>query len=171
VRLGPWIEGGAERQDSVRQGLAALAKDREGPPDWVLVHDGARPLCSRALLQRVLAALEHHSAVVPAVHPIDTVRGSEAAPSGPQFERSAGVQPRDTLRLSQTPQAFHWHTLHDAHAAGEGLAATDDAQLVERTGGQVMLVPGERRNFKVTLPDDLALAEWALQHPEWGLSS
>jgi 2-C-methyl-D-erythritol 4-phosphate cytidylyltransferase len=170
-RLGPWIEGGTERQDSVRLGLAGLAGDPAGVPDWVLVHDGARPLCTAALIQRVLAALEHHPAVVPVLPVFDTVRHARASTGVHPADQSAGVVDRAELRLCQTPQGFHWDTLWQAHtrAAADGFTGTDDGQLVERLGGKVALVPGERRNLKVTLPDDLALAEWAWAHPAWGM--
>lgn len=169
-RLGPWIEGGTARQDSVRLGLAGLAGDPAGAPDWVLVHDGARPLCTKGLILRVLAALEHHSAVVPVVPVYDTVRQASASNGILTTEGSAGVVDRAGLRLCQTPQGFHWDALWQAHAgaATDGFTGTDDGQLVERLGGQVALVPGEHRNVKVTLPDDLALAEWAWAHPAWG---
>jgi len=163
-RLGAWILGGAERQDSVRLGLAALPADAEGCPDRVLVHDGARPLVSADLIRRVLAALDTATAAVPVVPIFDTVR--TAGGSG----RSGGVVDRTGLRLAQTPQGFHWDVLWEAHqqAQGRSDAATDDAQLVERLGRPVVLVPGERRNLKVTVPEDLDWAEWVLRHPKWG---
>jgi 2-C-methyl-D-erythritol 4-phosphate cytidylyltransferase len=159
-----WIEGGTERQDSVRLGLEALAADTSGAPDWVLVHDGARPLCSPSLIQRVLDALRIHAAVVPVVPVFDTVR--KTGPTG----QSEGVLDRSGLRLCQTPQGFHWNTLWQAHlrAQADGFVGTDDGQLVERLGQEVALVAGERRNLKVTLPDDVALAEWVRTHPDWG---
>ena len=163
-RLGAWIEGGSERQNSVRLGLEALAADPSGPPDWVLVHDGARPLVSGTLIQRVLDGLRIYSAVVPAVPVFDTVRKS-----GP-MQQSEGVLDRSGLRLCQTPQGFHWSTIWQAHlrAQADGFMGTDDGQLVERLGQPVALVAGERRNLKVTLAGDVALAEWAQAHPDWG---
>jgi 2-C-methyl-D-erythritol 4-phosphate cytidylyltransferase len=163
-RLGAWIPGGAERQDSVRLGLEALPADAEGRPDWVLVHDGARPLCSPGLIRRVLRALDTATAAVPVVPIFDTVR---TAGSG---GRSGGVVDRKGLRLAQTPQGFHWDVLRKAHQAAQeqGAVATDDGELVERMGEPVVLVPGERRNMKVTLPEDLDLAEWVVGHPNWG---
>ena len=164
-RLGPWVAGGFERQDSVRLGLKALAAEPEGPPQWVLVHDGARPLCSPDLVQRVLRALQTHTAVVPVLPVIDTVRMA-------QGEHSQGVLERANLRLSQTPQGFHWSALWRAHmkAEADGFLGTDDGQLVERLGERVALVPGERRNLKVTLAEDLAMAEWVLKNPGWGVT-
>ena len=163
TKLGPPIVGGAERQDSVRNGLEALAG--KGTPDWVLVHDGARPLCSPLLVQRVLDALSTHGAVVPVLPVYETVRSAAGN------RESGGVIDRTALRLTQTPQGFHWDTLNEAHSRGfrEGIRATDDAQLVESTGEPVTLVPGERRNLKITLAEDLELAEWIAAHPDWGV--
>jgi 2-C-methyl-D-erythritol 4-phosphate cytidylyltransferase len=156
-KVDPLVEGGAERQESVRNGLRALEQD---PPDWVLVHDGARPFCSPALLGRVVEALEKNRAVVPSLPIFDTVRrmggdGSEVV------ERSA-------LFRSQTPQGFHWELLRDAYrrARASGLHGTDDAQMVEAIGEAVCFVPGDERNFKITTEQDLRVAEWMLTHQE-----
>lgn len=178
-RLGPWIVGGPERQDSVRLGLAALQAEPDGPPDRVLVHDGARPLCSPGLIRRILDSLESEAAAVPVLPIFDTVRsiaGHGTADYGTAGHgtaghgRSAGVMDRTGLCLTQTPQGFHWHLLWEAHqkAAAEGAVASDDGQLVERLGRALALVPGERRNLKITLPEDLELAEWVHRHPAWG---
>jgi 2-C-methyl-D-erythritol 4-phosphate cytidylyltransferase len=162
--LGAWVVGGAERQDSVRLGLEALAAAQGGPPDRVLVHDGARPLCSPALIQATLDALQAHDAIVPVLPVFDTVR------SAPTAAVSGGVVDRANLRVTQTPQAFRWDVLWEAHrwALAQGFRGTDDGQLVERRGHSVGLVRGERRNLKVTEPEDLALAEWIAAHPAWG---
>jgi 2-C-methyl-D-erythritol 4-phosphate cytidylyltransferase len=166
-KLLPWIPGGPERQDSVRLGLEALSPR---PPEWVLVHDGARPLCSASLIDRVLDALERHWAVVPTVPVHDTVRRR-----GGGEDQAGEVVDRGTLFLTQTPQGFHWEVLFNSHkqARDQGVKGTDDAQLVAMTGeGEprpVTWVLGERRNIKVTAPADLALAEWMLGQPDWGL--
>jgi 2-C-methyl-D-erythritol 4-phosphate cytidylyltransferase len=166
-KLLPWIAGGPERQDSVRLGLEALA---DVSPRWVLVHDGARPLCSAALISRVLAALERHSAVVPAVPIHETVRQR-----GHTQETAGEVIDRATLFLTQTPQGFHWHVLNESHAQARAkdIRGTDDAQLVallSESGPQaVAWVLGERRNLKITSQADLLLAEWILGQPDWGL--
>ncbi len=166
-KLLPWIGGGRERQDSVRLGLQTLAGD---PPAWVLVHDGARPLCSAALIDRVLDALQRHWAVVPTVPIQDTVRHR-----GERNEHAGEVVDRSTLFLTQTPQGFHWQVLYDSHvkAKAQGLRSTDDAQLVALAAGtaphSVTWVLGERRNVKITSPADLSLAEWILGQADWGL--
>ncbi len=156
-KLLPWIPGGAQRQDSVYNGLAALASD---PPAWVLVHDGARPCCSAALIARVLAALAEAGAahgVVPVLPLNDTVRRL----SGGRSE----VVPREGLFRTQTPQGFHWDALWAAHRAARarGLQGTDDAQLLEADGGTVAFVEGEPDNIKITTAEDLRLAEWLLR--------
>lgn len=154
-KLLPWIDGGAERQQSVYNGLEALAAD---PPDWVLVHDAARPLCPEALVERVLAALETVPAVVPVLPIVDTVRRIGAGRSE--------VLERSELYRMQTPQGFHWDVLWRAHrwAREHGVRGTDDAQLLEamEAGGPSPLtfVAGEARNLKVTEEDDLHMAEW-----------
>ncbi len=173
-KLLPWIAGGAERQDSVRLGLEAWPGQT---PDWLLVHDGARPLCSAALVDRVLAALERHPAVVPVLPLPDTLRETTpaaAAAGGPAPGADAalgGVVDRRQIVACQTPQGFHWHTLLQAHQQAQqaGFRGTDDAQLVERIGIAVASVPGEPRNFKLTVSAEKELMEWALDRPDWGL--
>ncbi|HUJ76579.1 MAG TPA: 2-C-methyl-D-erythritol 4-phosphate cytidylyltransferase [bacterium] len=181
-KLLPWVAGGTDRQGSVHRGLQALRaaggipaegaapRPSAGPvpgTPWVLVHDGARPLCSSLLIDRVLEALALHAAVIPALPVHDTVRWVAADAARPR-ER---VVERQRLALCQTPQGFHWPVLWRAHeqARDSGFRGTDDGQLVEQAGEPVHLVPGERRNVKVTLPADLEWAEWLVQHPDWGL--
>lgn len=136
------VTGGASRSESVRCGLAAVPADAR----VVLVHDAARPLASSELFVRVRdAVLAGAVAVVPAVVPTDTIRHVEG-----------GVVDRDLLRAVQTPQGFDAATLRRVHA--DAPDATDDAGLVERSGGEVTLVPGERENLKITDPSDLVVA-------------
>ena len=135
--------GGATRSKSVRAGLAATP---EGA-DVIVVHDAARPLATGALFASVTAAVAAGAdGAVPAVAVTDTVRHTQQ-----------GVLDRSLLRAVQTPQAFRAAALRRAHANGE--EATDDATLVEATGGVVRLVPGEPDNLKITTPGDLAVAE------------
>lgn len=137
------VVGGASRSRSVANGLDAVP----GSADVILVHDAARPLASEALFRRVVdAVLAGADAVVPAVAVVDTIRSVDGVPID-----------RDRLRAVQTPQGFRAGALRDAHAgAGE---ASDDAGLVEATGGAVVLVEGERTNLKITEPVDLVIAE------------
>ena len=144
-RLMPFVSGGAERQQSVYRGLQAMAAD---PPAWVLVHDGARPFCSRTLLERVLEALPRAEGVVPVLPLTDTVR--RIGPGGSEVVDRAG------LHRVQTPQGFRWHALWEAHrrAARDGLRGTDDAQLLEEAGLTLAFVAGDPDNLKITSEED-----------------
>lgn len=152
------VGGGAERADSVRAGLAAL------PPacEVVLVHDAARPFVAREVIDAVIAEVRAGRSATAAVPVSDTLK--EAAPDGRTVERTV---PRDRLWRAQTPQGFPRQVLEAAHAAARStVAATDDAALVEQSGGTVRLVPDSSRNFKVTTADDLALADLWARHGE-----
>ncbi|MGW1173517.1 2-C-methyl-D-erythritol 4-phosphate cytidylyltransferase [Kitasatospora sp. NPDC002543] len=160
------VAGGATRQESVRLGLAAIP-DEVG---IVLVHDAARPLVPVEVVDAVAAAVRAGAlAVVPAVPLADTVKRVEPNPGGP--EPVLDTPERATLRAVQTPQGFDRATLVEVHAkalaeesAGTADAppVTDDAGLVERYGGRVVVVPGHEEAFKVTRPLDLVLAEAVL---------
>lgn len=143
------VEGGAERSDSVRRGLAAL-DDECGV---VLVHDAARPLVTSAIIDAVIGAARAGEGAVPVVPVSDTLK--RVADDGVHV---AATVSRDGLFRAQTPQAFPRAMLLDAHARATGQGATDDAALAERAGYPVRLVPGDPRNLKVTTPDDLLLA-------------
>ncbi|HEU4403619.1 MAG TPA: 2-C-methyl-D-erythritol 4-phosphate cytidylyltransferase [Candidatus Polarisedimenticolia bacterium] len=142
--------GGDRRQDSVRRGLQAM-----GEADLVLVHDAARPLVSRRIIDRVIEAALVEGAAVPAIAVVDTVK--RRAPDG----TVVATLSRDDLRLAQTPQGFRADLLRSAYARAEQerFPGTDDASLVERAGGRVMLVEGSPRNLKITTSADLVLAE------------
>lgn len=158
------VAGGATRQESVRLGLAAIPPEVE----IVLVHDAARPLVPVEVVDAVAAAVRSGAeAVVPAVPLADTVKRVEPNPGGP--EPVLDTPDRATLRAVQTPQGFRRETLAGVHAkalteeAEGGLPpVTDDAGLVERFGGRVVVVPGHEEAFKVTRPLDLVLAEAVL---------
>jgi 2-C-methyl-D-erythritol 4-phosphate cytidylyltransferase len=161
VRL---VAGGAERQDSVREGLMALE-----PTDLILVHDAARPLVDAALVGRVVEAASAHGAAVPCIPVPDTVK--RVGVTG----MVEATVPRDLLRLAQTPQGFAAGVFRRAHdtardrardeATSPGGAATDDVALVERLGIPVVAVAGSRRNLKITSPGDLRVAEALLASP------
>jgi 2-C-methyl-D-erythritol 4-phosphate cytidylyltransferase len=144
------VGGGTTRSSSVRAGLAAVP----GHADVILVHDGARPLAGADLFARVVEAVRAGAdAAVPAVEITDTLR-----------HRSGGPVDRGGLVAVQTPQAFRAAALRAAHAAEpEG---TDDASLVEATGGKVVVVEGSPANLKITRPIDLAIAEALLRFGE-----
>ncbi|MDD9272140.1 2-C-methyl-D-erythritol 4-phosphate cytidylyltransferase [Paenibacillus sp. GCM10023248] len=150
------LAGGAERQDSVRQGLAALAKDT----DWVLVHDGVRPFVKREHVFECLAKAQEQDAAVLAVPVKDTIKVVDTD------KRIQSTPDRRSLWAIQTPQAFRLSLLREAHerALQEGFMGTDDAMLVERIGTTVYVVEGDYYNIKITTPEDLPWAEWILQH-------
>jgi 2-C-methyl-D-erythritol 4-phosphate cytidylyltransferase len=155
------VPGGATRQESVRLGLAVIPAD----VDVVLVHDAARPLVPVDVVDAVARAVtDGAEAVVPAVPLADTVKqvAPAAAPGAP--EPVVGTPDRSTLRAVQTPQGFRREVLLRVHdkALSDGVDATDDAGLVERYGGSVVVVPGHEEAFKVTRPLDLVLAEAVL---------
>lgn len=150
------VVGGAERQDSVRRGLAACAPD--GGDAVLLVHDAARPLVPAALVARVIAAVRAgHAAVVPVLPVIDSIRRVSSGPAG----RTSTVVDRSALVGVQTPQGFDLATLRRAHehVAEAGAVVTDDAACCEAIGVPVELVEGSRLAMKITEPVDLAIAE------------
>lgn len=150
------VTGGATRSASVRAGLAAVPPDA----DVVVVHDAARPLASRALFDAVVAAVRAGAdAAVPGVPVPDTVKQVRGGVV-------VATLPRESLVLVQTPQAFRADALRAAHGASpEG---TDDAAVVEASGGRVVVVAGEPTNFKITTPDDLARARSIVADAEVG---
>jgi 2-C-methyl-D-erythritol 4-phosphate cytidylyltransferase len=142
------VAGGAERSASVAAGLRALHDGVE----VVLVHDAARALAPPELFEAVVAAVEAgHDAVVPGLPVADTVKETDAAGV------VVGTPDREALRAVQTPQGFRRAVLERAHA-GAG-SATDDAGLVERDGGTVVVIDGDPRAMKVTTAHDLAVAQ------------
>ncbi len=150
-----FVPGGAERQDSVQAGIAALA-DLPGPGDAsiVLVHDAARAFVPAEVVGRVISAIAGGAdAAVPVVPVVDSVRrivGDRSEPAD-----------RSELRAVQTPQGFRLDALISAHerVTEQGLAVTDDATACEHAGYRVVLVEGDRRAMKVTEPFDLLIAE------------
>ena len=152
------VAGGAERADSVRNGLAAL-----GRCAVVLVHDAARPFASVDLVARVAEAAARDGAALAATAAVDTVKRAAAG----EPARVAETLDRRAIWLAQTPQGFRREVLERAYAAAGAAAsaATDDAALVERLGLPVTLVPGEPGNFKITGPEDLDRARALLEAP------
>ncbi len=142
------VPGGASRSASVRAGLAAVPADVE----VILVHDAARPLARRELFDRVVEAVVKGGAdgAVPALPMTDTVKQVDG-------DHVADTIDRSELVVVQTPQAFRADRLRAAH--GGKPDGTDDAELVERAGGKVVVVDGEPTNIKLTQPTDLAVAE------------
>jgi 2-C-methyl-D-erythritol 4-phosphate cytidylyltransferase len=148
--------GGASRMESVRNGLAVLANTlRE--TDRVLVHDAARPGLTAGLIEKLITATgDHEAGGLLALPVVDTVkRGVNGV--------AAGTVPRNGLWLAQTPQMFPYRLLRQAlDAATDPEAITDDASAVEALGFNPRLVEGHPRNLKVTLPEDIRIAEMYL---------
>jgi 2-C-methyl-D-erythritol 4-phosphate cytidylyltransferase/2-C-methyl-D-erythritol 2,4-cyclodiphosphate synthase len=153
LQLMPPVPGGATRQASVRAGLEALSGRA---PDIVLVHDAARPFCSTELISRAIIACGETGAAIPALEVTDTIKRVDT--NG----HVAGTVDRAQLRAVQTPQAFAFDRLLDAHrrAAKEGREDfTDDAALAEWAGLTVAVFAGEAGNMKLTTDEDFARAE------------
>jgi 2-C-methyl-D-erythritol 4-phosphate cytidylyltransferase/2-C-methyl-D-erythritol 2,4-cyclodiphosphate synthase len=151
----PPVEGGALRQASVRAGLEAL---RPHAPDLVLVHDAARPFASPALVTRAIAAARASRAAVPVIGVADTVKTVDAT------GYVTDTVDRARVRLVQTPQAFGFAALLEAHGRAQAAGRddfSDDAALAEWAGVKVGTFEGEAANVKLTTDEDFARAETA----------
>jgi 2-C-methyl-D-erythritol 4-phosphate cytidylyltransferase len=153
-KLAPAVAGGAERQDSVRAGLAALPASTR----LVAVHDAARPLVSSADVGRVIRAAEQCGAAILAAPLRDTLKRVRGG-------RVVETPPRTECFAAQTPQVFRVDWLREALAKAEadGVRATDDAALVERLGIEVRVVETSSANPKITTASDLVVAEALLR--------
>ena len=148
------VQGGSSRQESVKLGLLAFSKEVR----LAAVHDGARPLVSGELIDKVIRAAHRYGAAAPAIPVKDTIKVFEGG-------FIAATPDRSTLRAVQTPQVIDRDLLLGAleKAEQEGTALTDDCSAVEHIGMHVRLVEGEERNLKVTTPLDLKIAELLLE--------
>ena len=141
-----FVFGGDSRQESVLNGLTALA---DAPPHGVFIHDAARPFASTELIARCMNGLSDKDGVVPALPVTDTLKKADNGFIGETV-------PRDGLFRAQTPQLFLFDKLFEAHkAAPQGL--TDDAAVAEQAGLQVQLVAGEAQNIKLTTEEDFTM--------------
>lgn len=142
--------GGAERADSVRCGLSALAPQN---PDAVLIHDAARPFIPPEVIDRLMAALtEGHDAVIPALAAADSLKMTHDNKVTSRVDRNGIVR-------VQTPQAFRFAMIKSLHDNADSNLATDDSSLVEDQGGVVAVVDGDAMLDKITTQDDLMRAE------------
>jgi len=150
--------GGATRQQSVTNGLLALAGQLDAD-DWVLVHDAARPGLTVALIEKLITFLRDDAVGgLLAMPVVDTIKHSDG------HGRSQHTVARDSLWAAQTPQMFRYQLLLDALQRAVNI--TDEASAIEALGLQPKLVEGSVRNFKVTLPEDVLLAELHLKGHE-----
>ena len=154
------IEGGSCREESVKKSLERIIKNQN--IKTVLIHDGARPLVSKDIINNVIKATEEFLAVVPAVPVKDTVKKIG------ELGKVEETVDRTNLVNIQTPQGFSVPLLSEAfEKAGESLSAfTDDASIVEAAGKPVYTVMGDYKNIKITTPEDLILAEAYLKAME-----
>lgn len=149
------LTGGATRQDTVRIGLEALAAHK---PDVVLIHDAARPMVTRKIIDGVLNALEAGADGAIPMQPVaDTLRKQE--------EGVWVTVPRDGIFKAQTPQGFRFDAIYAAHQTYADREVTDDMALGELAGLKTVITPGDETNIKVTRPEDFAMAEHLLSSP------
>lgn len=150
------VEGGEHRQDTVANALKAI---RANDDDIVLVHDAVRPFVDQETILAVIAAAEKHGAAIAGTPAIDTVKQVERTSEGAVITSTIL---RERVVLAQTPQGFRYGILKKAfdEATRDGFTGTDEASLIERSGGAVQVVMGSPKNIKITTPGDLELAEF-----------
>jgi len=152
------VEGGEHRQDSVANALAAI---EAADDDIVLVHDAVRPFVDYETIVNVIEAVKKYEAAIAGVPAVDTVKQVDRTSDGAVV---IATVPRERMVLAQTPQGFRFGLLKKAfeEALADGFMGTDEASLIERSGGTVHVVMGSPRNLKITAPGDLELAEFFL---------
>ena len=149
------ITGGATRQQSVFNGLMALAA-KGAEPDIVLIHDAARPFLPADVIDRLLAALKQHDGAIPGLEVVDTIKQVN------ELGIITATPPRPLLRAAQTPQAFRFAAIMQAHRRAAEMPEvefSDDASVAEQAGLKVVVVKGDARLRKITHPEDFAWAE------------
>src|ERR1700722_11379451 len=153
------VTGGDSRQSSVANALAALPSHSDD--DIVLVHDAVRPLIDPATITRTIQAIEKHGAAIVGTPAVDTIKQVERTADGALITATI---PRELIVHAQTPQGARVPLMRKAFAdaATDDFIGTDEASLLERAGIPVFVVPGHARNFKVTQPGDLEIAEFYL---------
>jgi 2-C-methyl-D-erythritol 4-phosphate cytidylyltransferase len=147
------VEGGAERVDSVAEGLARVKPDA----DFICVHDAARPLLTDAWIDKIFEVAARSGAAIFAIPIVGTLKRVDAQ------QRVQQTVDRSGLWEAQTPQVFRRELLLEAYAQRDDFPATDEAQLVERLGHPITVVPGSVLNLKITTKEDLHLAEQAIR--------
>ena len=141
------VEGGATRQESVFKGLKAVSCD------YVLIHDGARPMITSEIIKKTMDEVASKKAVSVMTKTVDTIKRVD------ENGKIITTIDRSQLYNTQTPQAFEYDLIKSVHEKYEGENFTDDAGMVEASGVDVYIVEGDYRNIKVTTKSDLALAE------------
>jgi len=153
LELLPVVEGGETRQKSVEIGLASL---RELEPDYVLIHDAARPHIAHEAITDVIKGLAEKKAVVPAIPVVDTLKQVEEGRVVKTVERSQ-------LFRVQTPQGFHFTAILAAHQEFSSCPGTDDAMIAEQAGMEVRIVKGSEYNSKITTREDMQLVNTSFE--------
>jgi len=156
------LEGGDIRQQSVSNALAKLVAEAGcGEDEVVLVHDAARPLIDPATIDRTIDAVAEFGAAIVGLPAVDTIKQVERTAHGAIVTATI---PRERIVQAQTPQGARCGLLQRAfaEAAADEFTGTDEASLLERAGNVVAVVPGSPRNFKITQPGDIELAEFYL---------
>lgn len=147
--------GGKERQDSVHNGIRAITWECE----YILIHDGARPLVTEEVIRRTLLAAQNSGAAICAVPVKDTIKQADSDGN------VLATIPRESLWAVQTPQVFRADLIRRAYenAYVHNHYGTDDASLVEYLGEKIKIVTGDYENIKITTPEDIPTAEQILQ--------
>ncbi len=155
------VAGGDSRQQSVANALARIPSDAE----LVVVHDAVRPFVTLLQTDRVIAEARARGAAILGIPAIDTVKEVKRASLPGDVALITGTISRERIVLAQTPQAFSASLLREAFekARQDGITASDESALVERLGHDVFVVLGSERNFKITHPGDMQLAEFYLR--------
>ncbi|HZL26925.1 MAG TPA: 2-C-methyl-D-erythritol 4-phosphate cytidylyltransferase [Acidobacteriaceae bacterium] len=153
------VTGGDSRQDSVANALAALPSTNDD--DIVLVHDAVRPLIDSETITRAIDMIEKHGAAIVGMPAVDTIKQVERTSDGALITSTI---PRERVVHAQTPQGARVPLMRRAfaEAAADEFIGTDESSLLERANIPVYVVPGSSRNFKVTQPGDLEVAEFYL---------
>jgi len=156
------VEGGEHRQDSVSNALHSL---NAAPDDIVLVHDAVRPFVDQETIIGVLDGVEKYDGAIAGIPAIDTVKQVDRTADGAVV---IATVPRERMVMAQTPQGFRYELIRRAfdEALADGFVGTDEASLIERSGGTVHVVMGSPRNIKITTPADLDLAELYISQDE-----
>jgi 2-C-methyl-D-erythritol 4-phosphate cytidylyltransferase len=160
------VRGGDSRQDSVANALSHVAPDTE----LILVHDAVRPLVTVSQIERVIAEAAACGAAILGIPAMDTVKEVKRASLPNDVALITTTIPRERVVLAQTPQVFSALLLIQAFAQArqDGVSASDEAGLVERTGHDVHVIVGSERNLKITRPGDMELAEFYLRQERAG---
>jgi 2-C-methyl-D-erythritol 4-phosphate cytidylyltransferase len=160
------VRGGDTRQDSVANALAEVSPES----DLILVHDAVRPLVTLVQIEQVIAEADACDAAILGIPAMDTVKEVKRASLPTDVALVIATIPRERVVLAQTPQVFRASLLLEAFARArqDGVAASDEAGLVERLGRDVHVVVGSERNLKITRPGDMELAEFYLRQERAG---